>query len=99
MKEERLLKIVLATHISEKATIINEKNNEYVFRVIENATKPEVKNAIEFLFNTKVKSVRIMNVRAKRRLFRGIEGKRKGWKKAYVTLAADQKIDFVGAGT
>ncbi|TAK76670.1 MAG: 50S ribosomal protein L23, partial [Gammaproteobacteria bacterium] len=71
-------------------------NNQYVFQVVENATKPEVKDAIEFLFNTKVKSVRIMNVRSKKKLFRGIRGTRKSWKKAYVTLQADQKLEMVG---
>lgn len=97
MNQERLLKIIVSQHISEKATIKAEKNNEYVFQILENATKPEVKDAIEFLFNTKVKSVRIVNVRPKKKLFRGVEGKRKGWKKAYVTLQADQKLDVMGA--
>jgi|SRR5579885_812321 large subunit ribosomal protein L23 len=97
MKQERLLKIILSPHISEKATIGVEKRNEYVFQVIDNATKPEVKDAIEHLFNAKVKSVRIVNVRAKAKLFRGFEGKRKAWKKAYVTLQADQKLDIIGA--
>ena len=96
MNQERLLKVILSPHISEKATIIAE-NNEYVFQVIDNATKPEVKDAIELLFNTKVKSVRIMNVRPKKKMFRGMEGKRKGWKKAYITLQADQKLDIMGA--
>lgn len=97
MNQERLLKVVLSPHISEKATIAAEKNNEYVFQVIDDATKPEVKNAIEFLFNTKVKAVRIVNVKSKEKLFKGIQGKRKGWKKAYVTLQADQKLDITGA--
>lgn len=97
MNQERLLKVIVSPHISEKATIVAEKRNEYVFQVAQDATKPEVKDAIEFLFNTKVKSVRIVNVRSKRKLFRGFEGKRKGWKKAYVALQADQKLDIVGA--
>lgn len=96
MNQERLLQIVLSPHISEKATIAAEKN-QYVFEVADFATKPEVKDAIEFLFNTKVKLVRIVNVRTKQKLFRGIEGKRKGWKKAYVTLQSDQKLDIVEA--
>lgn len=97
MNQERLLQVILSPHISEKATIGVDKRNEYVFQVIENATKPEVKDAIEHLFNAKVKTVRIMNVRPKKKLFKGIEGKRKGWKKAYVTLQADQKLDIMGA--
>lgn len=97
MNQERLLQVILSPHVSEKATIGVEKKNEYVFQVINNATKPEVKDAVEHLFNAKVKSVRIVNVIAKKKMFRGLEGKRKGWKKAYVTLQADQKLDFVGA--
>lgn len=96
MNQERLLKIIVSPHISEKATTIAEKKNEYVFEVIESATKPEVKDAIEFLFNTKVKLVRIVNVRAKKKMFKNIEGKRKGWKKAYITLEAGQKLDVIG---
>lgn len=97
MNQERLLKVIMSPHISEKATVAIEKNNEYVFEVADTATKPEVKDAIEFLFNAKVKAVRIVNVRPKKKLFRGMEGTRKGWKKAYVTLQADQKLDIIGA--
>lgn len=97
MNQEQLLTVVLTPHISEKASRGMEKKNEYIFEVAECATKPAVKQAIEQLFNTKVKSVRIVNVRAKKKLFRGNEGKRKGWKKAYVTLQADQKLEIIGA--
>ncbi len=96
MNQERLLQIILSPHISEKGTVIMEKNNQYVFHVLDTATKPEIKDAIEFLFNTKVKSVRTMNVRSKRKMFRGIKGTKKSWKKAYVTLQADQKLEMVG---
>ena len=95
MNQERLLKVIVAPHISEKATIATEKRNEYVFEVASCATKPEVKDAVEFLFNNKVKSVGILNVRPKGKLFKGMEGHRKGWKKAYVTLEANQKLDVV----
>lgn len=97
MKQERLYKIILSPHVSEKATIATDKRNQYVFEVAEDATKPEIKDAIEFLFNTKVKTVRTLTVRAKKRMFRNIEGKRKGWKKAYVSLLANQKLDIIGA--
>lgn len=97
MNQERLLKVIMSPHISEKATIGSEKRNEYVFEVASTATKPEVKDAIEQMFNTKVKAVRILNVHAKRKTFRGTIGARKGWKKAYVTLQADQKLDILGA--
>ncbi|VVC75161.1 50S ribosomal protein L23 [Aquicella siphonis] len=97
MNQERLLQVILTPHVSEKSTIAMEKRNEYVFEVADNATKPEVKDAIEHLFNAKVKTVRIVNVRPKKKMFRGFEGKRQGWKKAYVTLQADQKLDIIGA--
>lgn len=97
MNQERIFKIILRPHISEKAMIATEKLNEYVFKVAPDATKPEIKASIEFLFNTKVKLVRVVNVKAKKRMFRGIEGKKKGWKKAYVTLQPDQKLDIISA--
>lgn len=97
MNEERFLKIILSPHISEKATIASDKRNEYVFEVLENATKPEVKGAIEFLFNVKVSGVRILNVIPKKKVFKNVRGNRKGWKKAYVTLQANQKLDILGA--
>lgn len=96
MNQERLLKVLLTPHVSEKATIGIEKRNEYVFKVVDSATKLEVKGAIELLLNAKVKTVRILNVRPKAKIFKGTEGKRKGWKKAYITLHADQKLDMLG---
>lgn len=96
MNQERLLKVILSPHVSEKATIAMEKN-EYVFEVVNSANKLEIKDAVELLFKTKVRTVRIVNVRAKSKLFRGTEGKKKGWKKAYVTLFPDQKLDVMGA--
>jgi large subunit ribosomal protein L23 len=95
MNQERLLKVILSPHISEKVTVGMEKRNEYVFHVASTATKPEVKDAVEHLFSAKVKTVRMVNVRAKAKTFKGQEGKRKGWKKAYVTLQADQKIEMM----
>lgn len=97
MNQERLLKTILSPHISEKATIGMEKRNEYVFHIAQFATKPEVKDAIESIFNTKVKAVRIVNVKTKAKTFRGVQGTRKGWKKAYVTLQADQTLEIAGA--
>lgn len=97
MNQERLLQVILSPHISEKATIGLEKRNEYVFQVVQSASKSEVRDAIEHLFNAKVKTVRILNVKPKKKTFKGTEGSRKGWKKAYVTLQADQKLDIMGA--
>lgn len=97
MKQERLMKIILSPHMSEKAAIAKEKRNEYVFQVSRDATKPEVKEAIELLFKTKVGTVRIVNVKSKPKRFGQIQGRSKAWKKAYVTLEAGQAIEFAGA--
>jgi large subunit ribosomal protein L23 len=97
MKQERLMRVLLSPHMSEKATIGMEKRNEYVFRVIKNTTKQEVKEAIEFLFNAKVASVRIVNVKSKPKRFGKVEGRSKPWKKAYVTLQEGQQIDYAAA--
>jgi|SRR3990167_181731 len=97
MNQERLLKLIVSPHVSEKSTIASEKRNEYVFRVLQDAKKSEIKDAIEFLFNTKVKSVRVLNVKPKKKIFRGREGERKAFKKAYVSLYSDQKLDVMGA--
>lgn len=95
MNRERLLKVIISPHLSEKSNIATEKDNRYAFRVVKTATKPEIKDAIEFVFNAKVKSVSIVNVKAKGKIFRGVKGKKKAWKKAYVTLNADQKLNFL----
>lgn len=95
--EERLMKILLAPHISEKTTTLAEKRNQFAFRVLRDATKPEIKQAVEFLFNVQVESVNVMNVKGKRKRFGGMRGKRPDWKKAYVRLAAGQQIDLLGA--
>jgi large subunit ribosomal protein L23 len=95
-KQERLLKIILAPHISEKAAMGAEKRRQYVFEVLPDATKPEVKAAIELLFKTEVMSVRVLNVKTKPRRFGQIQGRSKAWKKAYVTLKEGQEISFAG---
>lgn len=96
MNQERLLKIIQSPHLSEKTTLATEKRNEYAFHVIDSASKAEVKDAVELVFNTKVQKVRIVNVKPKQKLFRGFKGFRKAWKKAYVTLEKDQKLDMMG---
>jgi len=95
-KQERLLQIIHRPHISEKATNIAEKNNQFVFQVASDATKDEIKQAVELLFEVKVEHVRVCNVRGKVRNFKQVTGQRKGWKKAYVALKEGQDIDFVG---
>lgn len=97
MNQERLLKVVLAPHISEKSSVAAESANQYVFKVATDASKPEIKAAVEMLFNVKVGSVQISNVKGKAKRFGAHMGRRNDWKKAYVTLAAGQQIDFAGA--
>ena len=91
---ERLMNVVLAPVVSEKSTRVADKNRQYVFRVADNATKPEVKAAIELLFKTKVQSVTVLNVHGKEKRFGRFMGRRRNWKKAYVRLAAGQEINF-----
>lgn len=92
MGEERLLKILLSPHISEKGTSIKK---QYVFEVARDAIKPEIKWAVENQFGVTVKSVRVCNVKGKTTRFRQIRGRRKNWKKAYVMLMPGSKIDIV----
>jgi large subunit ribosomal protein L23 len=91
---ERLMNVVLAPVVSEKSTRVADKNRQYVFRVTDGATKPEVKAAIELLFKTKVQSVTVSNVKGKAKRFGRFMGRRRNWKKAYVRLAAGQEINF-----
>ena len=96
--QERLMQVLLAPVVSEKSTFIGEKRNQYVFHVVPNATKPEIKAAVEFMFKTQVKSVSIANVRGKQKRFGRFMGKRNSWKKAYVALQAGQEINFAEGG-
>lgn len=92
---ERLHQLILAPVVSEKSTRVAEKQNQAVFKVLRNAKKPEIKIAVETLFNVKVEAVRTLNVKGKIKRFGGAMGVRSDWKKAYVTLAAGQEIDFL----
>lgn len=97
MIRERIYKVLVAPQISEKATWVAEKHGQYVFRVAPDATKPEIKEAVEALFEVKVESVRVVNIKGKtKRTVRGV-GKRNDVRKAYVSLAAGQDIDFTDA--
>ena len=93
-KEERLMQVLLAPQISEKATYIADKHEQVVFRVASDATKPEVKAAVELLFKVEVKAVQVSNVKGKEKRFGKMTGRRKGWKKAYVYLKPGQEINF-----
>ena len=93
-QKERLMQVLLAPQVSEKSTFIGEKHNQYVFRVAADATKPEIRAAVELMFKTKVKSVQVTNVRGKEKRFGRYVGHRRRWKKAYVSLAPGQEISF-----
>lgn len=96
MNQERLMTILLGPHVSEKSTCIADASNQVTFKVLRDATKPEIKQAVELLFDTQVKSVTVANVKGKQKRFGKISGRRQDWKKAYVTLAPGQEIDFLG---
>ena len=91
---EQLMNVVLAPVVSEKSTFVADKNRQYVFRVSDRATKPEIKAAIELMFKTKVDDVTVLNVRGKERRFGRLVGRKRSWKKAYVRLAEGQEINF-----
>ena len=93
-QQERLMQVVLAPVISEKGTFIADKNNQVVFRVVPDATKPEIKAAIELMFKVQVDSVQVVNVRGKGKRFGQSAGRRRHWKKAYVCLKEGQEINF-----
>jgi len=89
--------VLIQPHVSEKAATIADKGNQYVFRVRSDASKTEVKDAVELMFEVKVEGVNLLNKPGKTRRFRNVAGKRSGYKKAYVRLQAGQSIDFAGA--
>lgn len=97
MKQERIYKVILAPHVSEKTTMTADKHNQYVFRVVPDATKVEVKKAVEELFKVNVESVNVLNQKGKtKRTAHGL-GRKASIRKAYVRLAAGQEIDFTEA--
>lgn len=95
MNQARILKVLLAPHISEKSANAAE-SNQYVFKVSSDATKPEVKAAIESLFSVKVQSVNMTNIKGKTKMFKGRAGKRNDIRKAIVRLAPGQELDIAG---
>ncbi len=92
--QERLMTVLLAPVISEKATRIADKHEQVVFRVAQDATKPEVKAAVELMFKVQVENVQIANVMGKEKRFGRFMGRRRHWKKAYVCLKPGQEINF-----
>ena len=98
MNEERMYTMLLEPHFSEKVAVLGDLSNHYAFKVARDASKPEIKAAVEHLFDVRVESVTTTNVKGKtKRTARGVTRK-KNWKKAYVRLADGQDIDFGLAG-
>ena len=96
VRQERLLTIIQGPHLSEKAHIA-AGNNEAVFKVRTDATKTEIRQAVELLFDVSVEGVQVVNYRGKNKRFGQTRGRRNDWKKAYVRLAEGSQIDFLGA--
>jgi large subunit ribosomal protein L23 len=94
MNAERILTILREPHTSEKATVMADKYKQFTFKVLRTATKCEIKQAVEQMFNVKVKSVSVINVKGKRKRFKQMNGKRSDWKKAFVSLQENYDIDF-----
>ena len=99
MNVERMYSVILGPHVSEKSTMMSEGANQYAFRVATTATKPEVKQAVEGIFNVVVQDLQILNVKGKtKRSARGKIRRKASWKKAYVRLEAGHEIDFAEVG-
>jgi len=96
-KTERLISILLVPHVSEKSARISEKNGQYVFRVRRDASKPEIRAAVELMFSVEVDAVQVVNVAGKQKRFGAMMGRRSDWKKAYVKLKPGFDIDFAAA--
>ncbi|MCW9059915.1 MAG: 50S ribosomal protein L23 [Gammaproteobacteria bacterium] len=97
MNQERLMKVLVAPLISEKSARLADSSNQVGFKVLTDASKPEIRAAVEKLFNVTVTNVQVANMKGKVKRFGQMTGRRSDWKKAYVTLAEGQDIDFMGA--
>jgi large subunit ribosomal protein L23 len=95
--QERLMTILLGPHVSEKTTDVADRNNQITFKVRRDSTKSEIRSAVEMMFEVKVTNVQVVNCRGKIKRFGKEWGQRQNWKKAYVTLAEGDNIDFLGA--
>lgn len=94
MNAERLMQVILAPIVTEKSTMIAENNNQVAFRVAKDATKPEIKAAVELLFKVEVDGVQVSNRKGKEKRFGRLIGRRRNERKAYVALKPGQEIDF-----
>jgi large subunit ribosomal protein L23 len=97
MNQQRLMTVLVAPIVSEKATMIAEKNEQVAFRVLQDATKDEIKAAVELLFKVQVESVQVLNQQGKQKRFGRFNGRRRNVRKAYVSLMPGQEINFAEA--
>jgi Ribosomal protein L23 len=97
MNQERVFKVLRGPHVSEKSAVLGETANQIVFKVAVDATKDEIKQAVEQLFEVKVTDVRVVNVTGKRKGFGRVRGRRADWKKAYISLEEGQQVDLSGS--
>ena len=95
-EEGRLMAVLVAPVISEKATMVAEKGNSVTFKVLQDATKPEIKAAVELLFKVEVQGVSVVNVKGKAKRFGQRMGRRNNVRKAYVTLKEGQELNLSG---
>ncbi len=96
MNRERLYQVIRAPQVSEKATRGADAHGQHVFRVAPDASKPEIRKAVETLFSVRVDSVQVLNVKGKNKRFGQVEGRRNGWRKAIVRLQPGDDIDYSG---
>jgi large subunit ribosomal protein L23 len=97
MNQKRLMKVLLSPIVSEKSTRLADKHNQFAFKVMTDASKPEISRAVELMFDVKVKKVQVSNMNGKVKKSGQKLGRRANWKKAYVTLLEGHDIDFMGA--
>ena len=94
MNREQLMNVLIAPHVTEKTSLAMQNSNQYTFRVKRNATKTDIKQAVELMFEVKVKGVQVVNEPGKTRRFGKLTGRTQDWKKAYVSLVQGQTIDY-----
>jgi large subunit ribosomal protein L23 len=96
MNQERMMRVLLRPIVSEKSTNLADASRQFAFQVLRDASKPEIRQAVEKLFNVQVAEVRVSNVKGKAKRFGAVHGRRKDWKKAYVRLKEGFDIEFAG---
>jgi large subunit ribosomal protein L23 len=94
MSKEQLMSVLVAPHVTEKTSLAMQNHNQYTFRVRRDATKADIRKAVELMFDVKVSGVQVVNEPGKARRFGRILGRTQDWKKAYVSLESGQTIDY-----